>query len=240
MNRITAIMSAFLVLLLLASGFMAADNIRLSGEHAAIAEELNRQNYDYALLNRQLENQQNALTILTKERDELLLQLQDFQPRIASGEDQTVPASPQPDTAARAAEAPSSLPASAETVSTQEPAATPAPISAAKAPAIPEAAAVTEDIFVSATPCPSASPAFPQPVREEELLPQLFSALSSETDQLKQRIARLETRLEQLLSIAMQQQLPAGSPFPVPTVPVSPDELLPILQESFPAGKLPR
>lgn len=87
MKRTIAMLGAALVLLLLASGFMAADNIRLSGEKAALTDKFNDQSYEYSLLYHQLQSAKQQIGELTRERDELQLELQDYQPGKAMGED---------------------------------------------------------------------------------------------------------------------------------------------------------
>lgn len=86
MKRTIAMLGAALVLLLLASGFMAADNIRLSGEKAALTDKFNDQSYEYSLLYHQLQTAKQQVGELTRERDELQLELQDYQPGTETGE----------------------------------------------------------------------------------------------------------------------------------------------------------
>ena len=187
MNRITAIMAAFLVLLLLASGFMAADNVRLSGERAAIAEELNHQHYDYAILTRKLETQQAALEALTLERDELLLQLQDHQPAPSlTGADPILADSIRQSAAALtpADHLPTPAPAAEDA-----PAPVPSPDEAPRS----EEAMVTEDIFALATPAPTSAPAFQHAAAP--LSDAHFSLLVTDVARLTRRVDALEQRL---------------------------------------------
>lgn len=80
MNRVIGMLAAFVVLLLLVSGFMAADNIRLNGEKTALADQYSEKSYQHALAAKQLESVKEQLEAMTLERDELLRQLQDYQP----------------------------------------------------------------------------------------------------------------------------------------------------------------
>ena len=101
MKRTIAMLGAALVLLLLASGFMAADNIRLSGEKAALTDKFNDQGYQYSLVYHQLQSAKQQIDELTRERDELRLELQDYQPGKETGE-----AAPSVDDMVRAADKP--------------------------------------------------------------------------------------------------------------------------------------
>lgn len=101
MKRTIAMLGAALVLLLLASGFMAADNIRLSGEKAALTDKFNDQGYQYSLMYHQLQSAKQQIDELTRERDELRLELQDYQPGKETGE-----AAPSVDDMVRAADEP--------------------------------------------------------------------------------------------------------------------------------------
>lgn len=101
MKRTIAMLGAALVLLLLASGFMAADNIRLSGEKAALTDKFNDQGYQYSLVYHQLQSAKQQIDELTRERDELRLELQDYQPGTETGE-----AAPSVDDMVRAADEP--------------------------------------------------------------------------------------------------------------------------------------
>lgn len=217
MNRITAIMIAFLVVLLLATGFMAADNIRLSGERAAIAAELNQQHYDQAILTRQLENQQAALEALTLERDELLLQLQDYQPSPASTAHQ--PADDLPlvqsirETASALPDAPSTPVPSPRPTNTAAP--------------LPQADAVTEDIFALATPAPTSAPAFQSAAGS--LSTGQISLLIADMARLRQRVDQLEARLDLILAVQDGQNALA-SPAPIS---FAPGQVLRTIRENF-------
>lgn len=221
MNRITAIMTAFLVLLLLASGFMAADNIRLSGERAAIADELNQQNYDLAILTRKLENQQKALEALTLERDELLLQLQDYQPA-----DPTL-AQTIRDNASALADPADEPTATITPAATATPAPTPTASPRPSIAPIPQADAVTEDIFALSTPAPTSAPAFQS--ASGSLSSTQLSLLVTDVARLRQRVDLLETRLELILSVQGGQ---AAIPSPAPAA-FDPGEILRKIRENL-------
>ena len=110
MKRTIAMMGAILVLLLLASGFMAADNIRLSGEKAALTDKFNDQSYEYALLHHQLQASRQQVTDLIQERDQLVRELQDYQPgREPGGSGRVIPAESLPEEPPHNPTAPDSL-----------------------------------------------------------------------------------------------------------------------------------